>query len=222
MTTPYTYLIGWPAHNTWYYGVRWRSNCDPSDLWTKYFTSSKYVKEFRSINGDPEIIEIRKVFKDPTDAKKWEHRVLNRMKADVNPIFLNRTIDNVPSMLGRRHSEETKKRIKESQLGRPKNPESIMKMRKSMTGKKHTEQARRNISEGHKGLKKSSECKAKISALRTGTYWWTDGTLNKSSKTSPGDNWRRGRTYKRKREPKLPFEDEQGLHPADFKKTRHS
>jgi len=38
---PYTYLIGWSNLNTWYYGRRTSKNCHPSDLWQKYFTSSK-------------------------------------------------------------------------------------------------------------------------------------------------------------------------------------
>lgn len=43
----YTYLIGWSNHNKWYYGRRTAKNCHPNEFWKTYFTSSKYVKEFR-------------------------------------------------------------------------------------------------------------------------------------------------------------------------------
>ena len=66
---PYTYLIGWSKLNKYYYGVRYAKNCHPSDLWTKYFTSSKYVKQFREENGEPDIIEIRKTFSNIKEIK---------------------------------------------------------------------------------------------------------------------------------------------------------
>lgn len=49
---PYTYLIGWSKLNKWYYGSRTAKNCHPSELWIKYFTSSKFVKEFRRLYGE--------------------------------------------------------------------------------------------------------------------------------------------------------------------------
>jgi len=56
MSTPYTYLIGWTAHNKFYYGARWSNDCDPSDLWQTYFTSSRHVKRFRDEHGEPDIV----------------------------------------------------------------------------------------------------------------------------------------------------------------------
>lgn len=90
MTTPYTYLLGWSNLNTFYYGVRYATNCNPSDLWTKYKTSSKYVKQVVSEHGEPDIIEIRKIFSDKRLAKKWEDIVLRRIGAVSNPKFLNK------------------------------------------------------------------------------------------------------------------------------------
>ncbi|MCA9496708.1 MAG: hypothetical protein KC589_07200, partial [Nanoarchaeota archaeon] len=77
--TPYTYLIGWSNLNKFYYGVRTAKNCNPNDFWVKYFTSSKEVKKFRKENGDPDIIQIRKTFKDKDSATKWESTVLRRL-----------------------------------------------------------------------------------------------------------------------------------------------
>jgi hypothetical protein len=91
----YTYLIGWAEHDLWYYGVRYGQNCCPADLWTKYFTSSKLVKNCRTLYGEPNIIEVRKVFgDDPNRAKLWEDKVLRRMKTLKNPRWLNMTRNN--------------------------------------------------------------------------------------------------------------------------------
>ena len=59
----YTYLIGWSKLNKWYYGVRYANKIiAENDLWVKYFTSSRHVKNFRKIHGEPDIIKIRKKF----------------------------------------------------------------------------------------------------------------------------------------------------------------
>lgn len=90
----YTYLIGWSKFNKFYYGVRYAKNCKPSDLWNTYQTSSKYVKEFVKLNGDPDIIKVRRVFDSIDKARNWEHKVLRRIRATSRDIFLNKT-DNI-------------------------------------------------------------------------------------------------------------------------------
>ena len=87
----YTYLIGWKKLNKYYYGVRYAKNCDPKELWITYFTSSKYVKEFRKQNGEPDVIEIRKIFTDKKTAMLWENKVLKRIKAVFSNKWLNKT-----------------------------------------------------------------------------------------------------------------------------------
>lgn len=87
----YTYLIGWTDQNKWYYGVRYKGDAKPSDLWATYFTSSKAVKRFRVKFGEPNIVQIRKVFDSREKAIVWEHKVLERMKVASDPRFLNMT-----------------------------------------------------------------------------------------------------------------------------------
>lgn len=87
---PYTYLIGWPDHDTWYYGVRYANGCDPSDLWNPYTTSSEYVRDFVAKHGDPPIKLIRRTFNDKKSARLWENRVLKRMKVVSNDRWLNK------------------------------------------------------------------------------------------------------------------------------------
>lgn len=87
--TPYTYLIGWTKQNKWYYGVQFRKGCHPSNLWVKYFTSSKTVKTFRKIHGEPDVVMVRKIFHNVKDAVDWEIKVLHRMGVPSNTKFLN-------------------------------------------------------------------------------------------------------------------------------------
>lgn len=90
----YTYLLGWSKLNTYYYGVRYAKNARPEDLGKTYFSSSKYVKQFIADHGNPDIIEIRKVFDDKWKAMLWEHKVLRRLNAVFDARWLNKT-DNI-------------------------------------------------------------------------------------------------------------------------------
>lgn len=86
---PYTYLIGWSKHDRWYYGVRFAKGCNPSDLWVKYFTSSKLVARCRAIYGEPDVIDVRKTFATKTEAIDWEAKVLVRMGVVQQHKWLN-------------------------------------------------------------------------------------------------------------------------------------
>ena len=70
ISKPYTYLIGWSKIKKYYYGVRYKIGCQPDDLWKKYFTSSYFVKCMRETFGEPDIIQIRKVFDDIEQREK--------------------------------------------------------------------------------------------------------------------------------------------------------
>lgn len=89
--TPYTYLIGWTKENKYYYGVRYAKDCDPSELWVKYFTSSKHVKNYANKHGAPDLIEIRKIFNTVDKATIWENKVLKRLNVVEDKRFLNAT-----------------------------------------------------------------------------------------------------------------------------------
>ena len=162
---PFTYLIGWSHHNIWYYGVRYGKNCDPSDLWVSYFTSSKYVQEFRSKNGDPDIIQIRKVFNDPKLAIKREDRVIRRLRLFENKNFLNKAYSG--SIY---YDEEVRKKISTAAKGRKaphlknKSKEHIDKMRKTKTGVTQTEEHRLAVSRAlrKKWSNQPHHCKERI------------------------------------------------------------
>jgi len=108
---PFTYLIGWSKLNKYYYGVRFARACKPEDLWSTYFTSSNYVKEFRTINGEPDVIEVRKTFKTSQAAMYWEHKVLKKLKVYNNTKWLNKT-ENAAFI----HDDESITRMKINQI----------------------------------------------------------------------------------------------------------
>ena len=89
---PFCYLIGWSKQKKFYYGVRYKKNTTPNDLWTIYFTSSKLVKEYREKYGEPDIIQVRKTFNNVKSALKWESKVLRRLKINQSSIWLNKNI----------------------------------------------------------------------------------------------------------------------------------
>ena len=82
MSTPYTYLLRWSKTGRYYYGAQYGRKAHPSNLWTKYFTSSKKVSEYRKLYGDPDIIEIRKIFANKKDCLNWEQKILLRIIKD--------------------------------------------------------------------------------------------------------------------------------------------
>lgn len=93
-TIPYTYLIGWSDLDVWYYGVRYAEGCNPVELWSTYFTSSKHVKNFVNCFGDPDVRQIRKTFNNKTSSRLWENKVLKRMKIIIRKNWINKT-DNI-------------------------------------------------------------------------------------------------------------------------------
>jgi hypothetical protein len=139
--SPYTYVIGWSSLQKYYYGVRYAKNCNPSDLWVSYFTSSKQVDHYRKKFGEPDIIQIRKIFTDVDKARLWEHRVLKKLDVTNNNKWLNQT-DNISFShdvsvnaskkaatlkKGMPHTEIHKQRISEALSGKKRNPNIALK-----------------------------------------------------------------------------------------------
>lgn len=105
--TPYTYLIGWSKLDRWYYGVRWARGCHPGELWKKYKTSSKVVKAYTKIHGDPDIIQVRKTFTNSNDAVEWEEKVLTRLNVSNNTKWLNKTSQSFRMLLKYKETDLT-------------------------------------------------------------------------------------------------------------------
>lgn len=122
--TPYTYLIGWTKLGKYYYGVRYGKKCHPDELWKSYFTSSRYVSSFRAKHGEPDLIQVRKTFNSREAACLHEEKVLRRLDCAGRKDFLNRANGKaIPvelstkwgesnGMYGRKHSSETRAKMK--------------------------------------------------------------------------------------------------------------
>lgn len=128
----YTYLIGWSKLDTWYYGVRYAKGSKPSELWRTYFTSSEYVKDFRKEHGEPDIIEIRKIFSNKEKAILWENKVLKRMDVIHNEKWLNKTNNQAIRDGSKRVYGEPWNKGKR---GFKRTKESIEKQKETITGK---------------------------------------------------------------------------------------
>lgn len=196
--TPYTYLIGWSKLNTFYYGVRYavksaclyETGCHPDELWKTYFTSSDYVLDFTKLHGEPDIIQVRKVFDCQIKAREWETKVLKRLNVKTNEKWLNKSdnismapecritnhseetkailsakgklrIGELNSFYGKKHSEETKNIISDKKKGIPSGMTPML-------GKVHSEETKQKISAGGKGKKKPESMKKTLSDLKKG------------------------------------------------------
>ena len=111
MFIPFTYLIGWTAHNRWYYGARYAKGCFPKDLWFSYFTSSKQVKAFREQHGEPDVIEVRRTFLSQSDARFWEHKVLRRLNVIDSERWLNKSQADGKFICTRAHRRNSKTHV---------------------------------------------------------------------------------------------------------------
>lgn len=149
MHQPFTYLIKHLPTGKVYYGLRYAKKCQPSDLWTTYFTSSSDVERLIEQDGkDSFLFEVRKKFTDTKKAIEWEKKVLRRMKVIQREDFINR---NIPGSSMFAHSEETKAKMR-----KPKPIGFSEKLkgnkRASVTkGIPKTKEHAENISKGKKG-----------------------------------------------------------------------
>lgn len=208
MNNYYTYLIGWPELNLWYYGVRTGNKIAPDkDFWHHYFTSSQYVKELRISYGEPSIREIRKEFSDKLKAKIWERQVLRKMKVVRNNKWINKSVpgawdmtDEICQKISRAISN--KRWITDDTNNQYINindniPEGWHYGRSGVGG---TTQWKQRLSEAQSKNKASMETRAKMSAAKIGEknsfYGKThcDSSISKMS-NSHKENWAKKSTF---------------------------
>ena len=180
---PYTYYLYHPITGKKYYGVRYKKNCTPEDLWNKYFSSSKIIKEMIKVYGiNSFLYEVRRTFKTAKEARDWECKVLWKMKVVEKSDWINQNYGKSnPSMAGKKHKDSTLQLMSLKQKG-SNNP---------MWGKTHTPEVRQKISIGNLGKIISAETKEKIGSKARGRkisiekrHYPTQEETEKRSKTN--------------------------------------
>ena len=176
---PYTYRILCIPTNEYYYGVRYAKNCNPADLWIKYFTSSKAVhKLVKQYGKDSFTCEIRKTFDTAEAAIKWETRVnLYTIKFSN---YLNKNN-------GHRFSNE-------ASISGGKTSSIVVKGSVWWNnGKRNT---RAHISPGPEWVRGylrgviRDEVQARVKGVKL--HWWNNGTKDILAETCPGLAWQSG------------------------------
>lgn len=145
---PYVYAVVWSEHNVAYVGVRHAKGCHPSDLWTRYFTSSKYVAEFRKKHGEPDRVEIIDMFLTAAEAVAAETDIITTFELHRNPLFLNKQCsgqiimdEDVRSRIKETWTDERRARKRSQMLGQKRTPETLAKISATRTGQKNSEES---------------------------------------------------------------------------------
>lgn len=161
---PYTYWVYHKPSRKFYYGSRTANDCNTSDLWVTYFTSSKVVKNLIEKDGVYAFnTKIHKTFDSKGECLHFEYSLLNLFKAGQNPRFLN--LHHCKSV------EWTPERIEKtrlSHLGKSLSDSHRAAISKGLIGRTviQSEKWKKNAALARTGLKRSDETKQKISAAR--------------------------------------------------------
>lgn len=202
---PYFYKIQEVTTGKYYVGCQYGKNSNSNNLWNTYFTSNQYI-----ISQPKENFKIVKIIQRQ-DAREYERRYLRKcysilgkekflehmINRNLAPGILNtkesiergnikRRVSNSIAALKRiengthnfqlnkyEHSDAWKDKIKlrmKSDKNPGKNPETIKK--------RITDEYRKKQSDGAKG---NTNVK--------GYKWWTNGEINKRSKSCPGERF---------------------------------
>lgn len=115
---PFIYVIGWSELNLWYLGARWRVDCSPLDLWTRYFTSSKRVAEIREWFGEPDYFEIL-CRGSVEDVQKLERTIIRHFSLHLDERWLNKNAGTVFDNRGVVRTPEMKANLSRQRKGIP-------------------------------------------------------------------------------------------------------
>jgi hypothetical protein len=178
-----------------------------------------YMGSFKDESFKPTYKEVIAIFESREEALEAEILLHNFYEVHINTHFANKskqtsvgfTVPLVNPMLGRKHTEETKKKISEFR-------KTCVGEKASMYGKTHSEEARRKLSEFRKtctgernhmygrrgenspifGITRDEQTRKKMSDYAKRCRWWNDGASIKRSPECPGPGWQLGMIKKRR------------------------
>lgn len=181
MSMPYSYLVGWSQYNKYYYGARWANGCSSDDLWTTYFTSSKHVKDFRKKYGEPDIIQIRKIFDSADKCREYEHKVLRRLNVLKEEKWLNKNINGRFLPYGPQKENHIMNRVESFK--------KTMAGKGTRTGMKHKMETKEKIRLSHLGVPKSKEHAANMIVHKNNSTKITCPNCNKTGQLPNMKRW---------------------------------
>lgn len=189
----YVYKITFEEVPYYYYGVHkekryneeyWGSPKTNKWCWELYTTKKQILEIFDYTDDgwmEAQKVENR-IIKPVFNSDKW---CLNESCGSIISLKVIRETrkNNLPPNLGKKHSQETKEKMRLSQLG-----------------KKHSNETKERISMGkkgsipwNKGKPMSEDAKKRLSKSIDGYKWWTNGQITKRCVECPGIEWKRGR-----------------------------
>lgn len=179
----YVYKITNLINQKCYIGVR-SSNCKPEED-TKYWSSSKYVKEAITNYGKENFKkEILSIWKTRVEALNEEIRLHNKHDVGINTKFYNKSKQTATGwdttgnkdvankiskkLKGRKIPQKQIEKMLETRKGFRHSEKSKKLMSQKHKGKKVSDKTRRKLSESHKGFKMKEETKEKLRAINKG------------------------------------------------------
>lgn len=158
---PFTYIISHVNADVHYYGVRFCRGCHPSELGTKYFSSSKALQRRIKKYGINQFkFQVRKTFESIEKALEWESRFLKKINAAESKKWLNMHNGDGKFLNkgGYKLSEETKEKMRKPKSQNHK--KALSNNHARLSGEDHPRYG--------KAFPHSEETKKKISIAKNG------------------------------------------------------
>ena len=164
---PYTYWLFHKKTKKFYYGSRTAKDCNPTDLFKSYFSSSKIVKKIIKEEGVSAFLyRVDKKFRTAKDTLDYEYAILQKFQAGNNEKFLNEHHSKMFEWTKERRSSASKTHklrvINGTHLTAFKNGHAPTK---GFSGKYHSEEMRKALGERQTGNKNVS-CRPEVREMR--------------------------------------------------------
>ena len=158
---------------------------------SNYLGSGNLIKKAINKYGKENFIrETLKEFNNHIDAYNYEKSIVDlKIVNNFNCYNIMEGGRNPPTIYGKKHTDESKKKMSKAQKGKKHTEETKKKISdnhaKAWLGRKHTKETKKKISEGNKNKKISDETKKRISKAQKGKKH-TEETKKKMSKSRKG------------------------------------